>query len=382
MKIGIITILKVNNYGAELQAYATQAVLKKMGYDAEIIDYLFYKNKNYQRTKESAPLFPFPVSVRLKEWLYPKLAWLKALSYRQANREREKRFLDFHRENTSLSKTYYSIKELFSAKMDYDVYMTGSDQVWNPGIYSSLAPYFLTFAPKGKPRIAYAASFGVDTIPDYAVDYYRKRLDEYEAIGVREENAVTIVQEIAGRRAEWVLDPTLLLTDKDWLKVAKSVDIPLKEHYILLYELTPCAYIRQLADFFRSQTGWQIVRICKNACREDKDESIINIIDAGPAEFLHLIEQARLVITNSFHGTAFSINFNRDFYTILPLRKRNNSRQRSLLELFGLTERLLVEGSPFPDVEKVSIDYSYTNKRLQEEQNKSIHYLKSAIDGE
>lgn len=382
MKVGIITILKVNNYGAELQAYATQAVLKKMGYDAEIIDYLFYKNKNYQRTKESAPFFPFPVSVRLKEWVYPKLAWLKALSYRQANREREKRFADFHKENTSLSKTYHSIEELYSAKMDYDVYMTGSDQVWNPGIYSSLAPYFLTFAPKGKPRIAYAASFGIDTIPDYAVDYYRKRLDEYEAIGVREENAVTIVQEIAARRAEWVLDPTLLLTGKDWQKVAKPVNIPLKEHYILLYELTPCRYIRQLADFIHSQTGWQIVRICKNACREDKDESIINIIDAGPAEFLHLIEHASLVITNSFHGTAFSINFKRDFYTILPLRKRNNSRQRSLLELFGLTERLLVEDSPLPDVGKISIDYSYANKRLQEERNKSIHYLKSAIDGE
>ena len=382
MKIGIITILKVNNYGAELQAYATQEVLKKMGFKAEIIDYLFYKNPSHRRTKASAPVFPFPLVARLKEWIYPKMTAFKAFSDHKAQKLREKRFADFHKENTSLSKTYHSIKELYSAKMDYDVYMTGSDQVWNPGIYSSLAPYFLTFAPKGKPRIAYAASFGVDTIPGYAVDYYRKRLDEYEAIGVREENAVTIVQEIAARRAEWVLDPTLLLTDKDWQKVAKSVDIPLKEHYILLYELTPCAYIRQLADFFRSQTGWQIVRICKNACREDKDESIIDIIDAGPAEFLYLIKQARLVITNSFHGTTFSINFNRDFYTILPLRKRNNSRQRSLLELFGLTERLLVEGSPLPDVGKVSIDYSYANKRLQEERNKSIHYLKSAIDGE
>lgn len=381
MKIGIITILKVNNYGAELQAYATQAVLKIMGYDAEIIDYLFYKNPRHRRTKKSAPVFHFSLVSRLKEWLYPKMTALKTLNNRKTQKIRERRFANFHKENTSLSPTYRSMDELYSARLPYDVYLTGSDQVWNPGLYSSLNPYFLTFAPQGKKRIAYAASFGVSQIPAYAKLYYRERLRQYDAIGVREREAVDMVQSVADRKAEWVLDPTLLLTRKDWMKVARQPETAINGNYILIYELTPCPYIGQLARHFHAAKGWQMVRICKRACHEDKERDIINITDAGPAEFLYLVANAGLVITNSFHGTAFSINFGRDFYTVLPLRKKNNSRQRSLLQMLGLNERLLVEGTAWEDIPNTSIDYSEVDKCLDRERNKSIQFLKDAIDG-
>lgn len=380
MRIGIITILKVNNYGAELQAYATQAVLKRLGYDAEIIDYLFYKNKGHKPSRKSKPVFPFSLPAKAKEWLYPKyMAW-KSVFDKRTRRQREQRFEAFHKENTSMSLTYHSIDELYAAKMDYDVYLTGSDQVWNPGLYSSLDPYFLDFAPVGCKRIAYASSFGVSAIPEYAKEYYRKHLTGYAAIGVREKDAVDIVKEMTGRKAEWVLDPTLLLTRDEWLTVAKPY--PIQGDYILIYELTPCPYVRQLAEHYHSTKGWQMVRICKSTNQEEKDGEIINITDAGPAEFLTLIANASLVITNSFHGTAFSINFNRDFYTVLPMRKRNNSRQQSLLRLFGLTERLLAEGSPIPDISSSAIDYKATNQRLSEERDKSVNFLKRAIDGE
>lgn len=381
MKIGIITILKVNNYGAELQAYATQAVLKKLGYDAEIIDYLFYKHPKYKKTKASVPLFPFPITCRLKEWLYPKISAFKSLFNHAAFERREKRFDVFHKENTSLSPTYYSMDELYSANLNYDVYVTGSDQVWNPGIYSSIAPYFLTFAPKGKKRIAYASSFGVEHIPDYAISYYKEWLRAYDAIGVREKNALKLVEDIVNVKATLVLDPTLLLTKNDWGKVSKPIIPEIYGDYILLYELTPCSYILDLAYNLSKEKGLRIVRICKDAHKQDKDDNIINIIDAGPAEFLSLFSKASLIITNSFHGTAFSINFQKDFYTVLPLRKKNNSRQRSLLELFSLTERLIMEGSPLSDVSKMNIDYTYANQRLNEERNKSIHYLQQTIDG-
>ena len=382
MKIGIITILKVNNYGAELQAYATQAVLKKLGYDAEIIDYLFYKNPGYKRTKMSSPVFHFSLVLRLKEWLYPKMTTLKTLNNRKAQKVRERRFANFHKENTSLSPTFRSMDELYSARLPYDVYLTGSDQVWNPGLYSSLNPYFLTFAPQGKKRIAYAASFGVSQIPTYAKPYYRERLREYDAIGVREREAVDMVKVVAGREAEWVLDPTLLLTKVDWLKVARQPKTSINGKYILIYELTRCPYIGQLARHIHAAKGLQMVRICKRACREDKECDIINITDAGPSEFLHLVANAGLVITNSFHGTAISINFGRDFYTVLPLRKKNNSRQRSLLQMFGLSERLLVEGTAWEDIPNTGIDYSEVGKCLDRERNKSIQFLKDAIDGE
>lgn len=381
MKVGIITILKVNNYGAELQAYATQAVLKKLGYDAEIIDYLFYKNPKHKKTKASAPLFPFSIKCTLKEWIYPKISIIKSLLNREALKLRAKKFDDFHKENTSLSTTYCSIDKLYAANLNYDVYVTGSDQVWNPGIYSSIAPYFLTFAPEGKKKIAYASSFGVEHIPDYAINYYKEWLRSYDAIGVREKNALKLVEAIANVKATLVLDPTLLLTKSDWDKVSKPINTEMHGDYILLYELTPCPYILDLAYYLSKEKGLQIVRICKDAHKQDKDGNIINIIDAGPAEFLSLFSKASLIITNSFHGTAFSINFQKDFYTVLSLRKKNNSRQRSLLELFGLTERLIMEGSPLSDVSKMSIDYTYANQRLNEERNKSIHYLQQAIDG-
>ena len=106
----------------------------------------------------------------------------------------------------------------------------------------------------------------------------------------------------------------------------------------------------------------------------------MNITDAGPAEFLSLVANATLVVTNSFHGTAFSVNFNRDFYTILPMRKQNNSRQRSLLEMFGLTERLLVEEAPMPNASSMTIDYTTVSLCLSNERRKSINFLKQAID--
>ena len=378
-KVGIITILKTNNYGAELQAYATQAILNKLGFKAEIIDYLFYKNQCHKRSRKSLPVFKFGLKKKLVEWAYPLVMSLKALRSRKQSGVRTHRFDKFHEENTALSTVYRSMDELYAAKLDYDVYMVGSDQVWNPGVYSSLLPYMLTFAPEGKKRIAYASSFGVSQIDKSQEWFYKKYLPQFSAIGVREKNAVVLVDKISGCKSTWVLDPTLLLTKEDWLKVAKhSYDIP--KDYILLYELTPCPYILELAKFFREKNGMDIVRICKNASVEDRESDILNIIDAGPAEFIELFVNAGMVITNSFHGTAFSINFGKDFYTIAPARKHNNSRQKSILELFGLEERLISENTPFEALSIKEINYPNVKKRLDEEREKSLCFLTNAID--
>lgn len=377
MKIGIITILKVNNYGAELQAYATQAILRQLGYDAEIIDYLFYKNPEAIRSKKSAPLFKFPIKKRIAEYLYPLIAKLRSIGNKKAIQIRKSRFEEFHKLNTASSSIYRSIEDLYRADLDYDVYVTGSDQVWNPGTYSSLAPYFLDFAPKGKKRIAYAASFGVSSIPEYARTIYSDFLKQYSAIGVREQTAVDIVRDIAEMPAQCVLDPTLLLSSAEWLKVTNPIEnLPAK--YILLYELTPCPYILSFAKYISATKGWDILRICKGASKEDKDSSIKNIIDAGPAEFVYIMANASFVITNSFHGTAFAINFKRQFYTVIPKRKQNNSRQTSLLNLFCLSSRMLSEDSEFPKI--TNVDFSDTESILFKERTKSLKFLRDAIE--
>lgn len=378
-KIGIITILKTNNYGAELQAYATQAILSKLGYNAEIIDYLFYKNPGHITTKASKPTFNHGLKKRLSETLYPIIAKLKAKSNTRGNSSREKRFDSFHAQNTSMSQTYCKMEELYASGRDYDVYMVGSDQVWNPGIYSSLLPYMLTFAPKGRKRVAYASSFGVSMIPDEFKWFYNKYLPKFSSIGVREKNAVEMVKELSGKDATWVLDPTLLLNAEEWARVGKP-SCTNAGNYILLYELTPCPYILELAKYFRKKKGMQIVRICKNAAVEDKDCRILNIIDAGPAEFINLFANAGMVITNSFHGTAFSINFGKEFYTITPARKHNNSRQRSILELFNLHDRLIAENTPIEQLSTKEIDHKAVARILDEEREKSIKFLIDAIE--
>lgn len=378
-RIGIITILKVNNYGAELQAFATQKILQMMGYDAEIIDYLFYKNPQHKRTRLSAPTAKMSLSKHLKERLFPIVANWKSRKFRNAQSKRDEKFEQFHRDNTKQSECYRILDELKAAKLDYDVIMSGSDQVWNPGIYSSLDPYLLRFGTKEMKRIAYASSFGVSDVPDDVVEYYRESLSDYSAIGVREDKAVDLVKRLSGKDARLVLDPTLLLNREQWMQVAKPVQLPCKK-YILIYELANVPYIKQLALHISKETGLPIVRICKNASVEDLEPEITNIIDAGPAEFLSLFDQAEYVVTNSFHGTAFSINFGRNFYTVIPNGKDNNSRQRSILKLMGCEERLVMEGSSFPRI--IPVDTDKIGSRLDAERINSLNFLKMAIDGE
>lgn len=374
MKIGIITILKVNNYGAELQAYATQAALKKCGYDAEIIDYLFYKHSHHKATHDSRPLFKFSIKKWLSEKFYPIITSIKEFGSKTTIKRKE-RFSSFHTKHTALSQTFQSINELYASCPDYDVYMVGSDQVWNPGIFSSLKPYFLDFAPNGKRRVAYASSFGVSSLPGNVQAVYKKYLEKFDAIGVRESNGKAIVEGL-GLTAEHVLDPTLLLDRFDWEKVSTPYpNLPL--HYVAVYELTPSPYVRSCAYKVAKDLGCSVVRICKSASMEDKNA--INVMDAGPSEFLHIIMNAQAVITNSFHGTAFSVNFNTPFLTIVPKRKDNNSRLISLLGQLDLTDRIIYEGDPCP--EDISMDFARANQLLSDERKKSFRFLERAING-
>ncbi len=376
-KIGIITIVKVNNYGAELQAFALQKKLQDLGCDAEIIDYLFYKHKKHIRTAGAKPWISIGFKNQLKEILYPFFYSIKTALYRSSKQKREKKFDEFHAANTKFSRTFRSMDELYKAKLDYDVFVTGSDQVWNPSSNTNLDPYFLTFAPKDKKRISYASSFGVSEVPPATIPFYKERLQQFSAISVRESQAVDLVKRISGKPALHVLDPTLLLAKNEWNRIAKNPDI--QKSYILLYILSPSDYATRLAESVSKQTGWKIVRICKEATREDKNKTIQNIIDAGPSEFVGWFLNASFVITNSFHGTAFAINFSKPFYTVAPTHKTNNSRQQSLLDLLGLEKRLLKQTNRFPNANNLQLNFTNVNVFLNKEREKSIDYLINAI---
>lgn len=378
-KIGILTIVKVNNYGAELQALALQRKLCLMGYDAEIIDYLFYKNPLHKKDKTSKPFYQYSLKNKFKEYILPIFEYIKAFPYKKQYKRRAKGFSSFHDKNTKFSPIcYHSYSELYNNPPQYDIYCVGSDQVWNPRCYTNLSPYFLSFAPKEAKKISYASSFGVKKLPENAKKQYCKLLQNLNYISVREKDGVNIVKEVSGKEAVNVADPTLLLTKEEWIPIAKYDKVPAKK-YILLYVLKDSKYIKKTALILSKKYGLQIVRICKGAFKQDKkSEGIINIIDAAPDDFLGLIEKAEMVLTNSFHGTVFSILFKKDFYTIIKRDVDNNSRQLSLLKTLDI-DRIKYEDECFN--ESTPINWIKTNDLLSKFRQKSIDYLTNAING-
>jgi hypothetical protein len=381
-KVGIITILKCNNFGAELQAYATQKKLRLMGYDAEIIDMLYYKHPDFKKTKLSRPFVKQTMKEKVTEFV--KFSILNPIIYNiiplfsKKMRIRNKKFDNFHKENTKLSKTYRTIDSLYNKCDDYDAYIVGSDQVWNPGTGMNIEPYFLSFTPKGKKRISYASSFGVTRIPIQYVDKFKKLLNGLDFISVREEAGVKIVEEVAQRKAELVLDPTLLLDKEEWKKCSSGYN-PNNEGYVLIYEVHPSEKIQQLALDYAQKNNLPVYRVGVRGMFNWETKGITNLVDIGPADFVSLFENADIVFTNSFHGTAFSVNLGRNFYTVLSRAGKKNSRMTSLLSIMELESRILFQ----EDDEKISYekyDVSKVQELLKAEREKSIGYLKTALN--
>ena len=379
MKVGIITIIKVDNYGAELQAYALQRKLELMGNESEIIDYLYYKNKAFLREKKHGVCFDYPFKLFIREkWLVVK-DFMSRLIFTKSYRKRQYEFEQFHKKNTKFSNCYRSYSELYDNPPCYDIYCVGSDQVWNPGNYTNLDPYFLTFAAKGKRKISYASSFGVSQIPKEAEHYYKEKLNGLDSISVREAVGVKLVQDIAQRDAMAVLDPTLLLNEEEWQKVEVPVsDIP--HDFLLIYELKRNDYLRLLAKRVAKQRQLDIVRLCSSVYPVEKDGSVINITTVGPGGFIYLFRHANFVITNSFHGTAFSINFSKPFYSVSSHGRANNSRQESLLTMCKLADRMLYDDMQMPSSENFKIEYQIPQSLLEAERESSLNYIRSVIN--
>jgi hypothetical protein len=376
LKIGIITIFKANSYGAELQAFALQKKLSLMGHDSELIDYPFYKHPSHVASRQSRPIFDMGFKNRVKERVYPFWTALQSISIGEDIKRKQERMDAFHRTHSRLSEVCYnSMEALYAADWPYDLFITGSDQVWNPRMNSSLDPYFLTFAPSDKPRVSYASSFGVPTLPDHTKRVYKERLSAFERLSVREAQGVKIVHDLLGCSPEHVLDPTLLLTDVEWSDVAVAVDLPTP--YVLIYDLVPHSKLAVVARYVASQIrGAHIVRIRNQrgvGFRSQPD--ILDVDDAGPSEFLGLFQGASAVVTNSLHGTAFSINFRKPFYPVISPRMRNAGRNESLLETVGLSERIIYENLNVDMTRLAEIDYDTVLGRLERERDKSVNYL-------
>lgn len=378
MKVGILTILNVNNYGAELQCCALYRKLQQLGYDAEVINYLFGIHPEHVFDGEKRTV-PIPLKQLIKVKLLPVVQNMFCMFHQKNKRLRIKRFDEFHAKYNHLTSTVYpSVKSLYEAKFNYDVLCIGSDQVWNYMKGYSLEPFFACFDKNNTKKITYASSIGLSSLSVEAEQVFKKELASFAYISVREQQASEILEKLLNRKIDVVLDPTLILNKQEWIEVAKYDMCP-KEKYLLVYIVTikPCDYVLTLARHIAKQRNLKIVRICRDAYPEHSGSDVEEILTAGPSDFVGLFSKAEFVVTNSFHGTVFSINFSKPFYSVIKSHHSTNSRLTSILKKLGLEDRIVPVGSQLPMIS--DIDFSDPSAKLEAERKLSIEYINKAL---
>jgi len=362
MKIGIITFFR-ENYGAVLQAYALQTVLESLGHSAEIIDY-----DTTSRCTES--LFT--------PWTSSKgvvLNLFTVLRYRLFV-ERKQRFADFQKQNLHVSiEKYFSSSELERSLSEYDAFICGSDQVWHPSTdHDRNRAYFLGFVKQGQAiKISYAPSFGVSSVPQSCNQEIQPWINDIPNLSVREETGKAIIEQIAGRQATVVLDPTLLLENAKWDRIAMQTKI--ERPYVLVYSTSQRGLFSELVKYIKKTTGLPVVVLSLYSLNLIPMADHV-IYDAGPSEFIGLFANATCVCTNSFHGTAFSIIYRKPFWSV-P-HNATNSRIADLLHRIELSNRQVSGPEHFPE-SPLEIDYAATASLLDRERRQSIDFLKTAL---
>ena len=285
-------------------------------------------------------------------------------------------FEDFRKKNIPQSELY-KVDEHEKIGKDYNVLITGSDQVWNPNVIRDV--FLLDFPTKAK-KIAYAASIARASLSETEKRYMLPRIKEFRHIGVRELSAKKIL-DLESIDSEVVLDPTMLLSQKEWNLVTSERLIP--EEYVLMYSFSNCELKEQIENFY-SKKGVKVVfipyvKMCYNSY--DGEYKFQKMWDVGPSEFLSLIKYAEHVYTDSFHGSVFSILFNKQFTVFERARKAGkvsmNSRITDLLSTFGLSDRL-TSGTLLPEGNK--IDYTKVESILGQLRKKSIDWLTHSIE--
>lgn len=368
MKIGIITIQKCDNFGADLQAYALGAKLRSLGYDAENIDYLFYKHPRHQKGRDEAPIFKMSLKSRIKERIGPLFSRIRRLRNGGDNAKRKELFREFFSQNIPCGREYRSVKSLYDSPPDYDVYVTGSDQVWNPRMGSNIKPYFLDFVPDGRRCVSYAASIGVPVVSPTVYDVYSRLLSRYAAIGVREETSERIIAGMGlPAPVRTVLDPTLLLTADEWQRIARRPKGIGPKSYVAEYNLKHNPKTHQLAERVARQLNLRVVDVTEGTY--------------GPSEFLWLMGHAAAAVCGSFHGTVFSIINRVPFYSVYTDGEGNNGGRIALFaKSLGLFDRM-VKRSELSSVKiDLSMDYDEVHRKLDERRKESIDFLVKSIE--
>ena len=332
MKVAIITIHKIYNYGSTLQAYAMQRFLELNSIDSELIDYLYPTSDNINRMYKSMHFFQ---ALRLilhfmKESLMIS-TWIQ-----------RKRFRQFWDEFYRVTKPYHNFKALSEEKWNHDIYIVGSDQVWNTKTVQGDPAFLLAFLPDNFKRFSFSSSFGIDKIDEQYKKLFQTYLSNFEAIGIREKSGISILEDLnISKPVKMVCDPTLLLSPDDYNVIRQRAQYDFDFDYIFVYTMVYA---------FNPNPG--LVNVINEAVKRYKCKVVffgikthlfkgdcIHIADGGPCDFVNLLSKAKYVVTSSFHGTAFSIIYKKPFTSIVP--RKGDKRLNDIIEELCLDDCLV-----------------------------------------
>lgn len=387
MKIGIITVQRAPNYGAQLQCYALYKFLKDMGHDVEIIDLLRPYHKDFNNNTKYKPFQSISWQKRLYRWIKSKVKWLISNKYRKHLKNEHLFSLKYSSEYIQLnekfarfesrmkySETYHSLEELNTNTPYYDAYLTGSDQLWNPTQPYCVEPYFLTFVRNGSIKMSYATSVGLADLPNPIKNQYKEWLKSFKWISVREQSAVSILRGIGLTNVERHIDPTFLVKAEEWMQMAIKPEI---DNYLFYFSISQNPHKLLSALKLAKQNNLKLVYRKKTYKQELNDTNALGLIDISPEEWLGLILYSNYVITDSFHGTAFSIIFRKNFNSFILNGSKRGSRIVDLLELLGLNNRLC--NNDFSHFQMTQVDYKGVCEVIQSEANKTNEYFTRII---
>ncbi len=360
MKIGILTFHDANHHGAVLQAYALKETLKMYSEDVEIINYkqpyILKNNKLFNINFKNVKLF------------FKSL--LISLLYFFIKIKKGQKFNQFRKEYLSVS----SLSCDSSKEIEYkDIFIVGSDQIWNFKITMFDKAFFLDFC-KDSVRIAYAASLGTSFLSETDYTFIKNHIINFDHISVREDSGVESIKKITNQDVFHVLDPTLLVEESTWAALCKS-KYSIKDRYLLVYELSGSNDVMQIAQDVALKLDLDIYKIDDSLIREPYVYSKIR--NVGPVDFLSLVRDASFVVTNSYHGTIFSIIFNKKFISV-P-NNYTGDRVISLMRLFNLENRLVYNCNELENVLRCEIDFEKVKEILEIETKKSLNFLTKAI---
>ena len=390
-KLADLTLV-INNYGTKLQSYALCKAIRSLNLvEPEVIILQGAWHGKTVKISRKKQLLDVLKTYKLRSirkildfvrWSYEfKIIRQNASLFKDADAKKNALFLKFD-EHIPYSKEVYTLEDVREGKLsDYDMFLVGSDQVWNAPRVGCLDVYMCDFLHRKRSGLSYAASFAIDTIPENLKDDYTKYIQNMKTLLVREARGVELCRQLGRDDARHVVDPTLLLEGKDYDELTTRPTALVGEgDYVLVYSLTSSMKIYREASKLAKRNNCKMVMLKRVPCPPlaTSFKDAIDLLEVGPAEFISLIKYAKCVVTGSYHALMFSILMHTNFYIYMDDASAENSRLLSSLAMFGLENQLHYETSSLPK-DLPQIDYSIVDTILAVKREESLVLLRRSI---